>query len=171
MSYTYLLEQGEEYSAASFSDIPWRQVGAALLRHDNSIAACGFNGFPAHMDEKWEDRATRRKYVVHAEQNALRYVKPLECRLIATTTLPCNDCLKVISSYGIGRVLYNDTYPTDESTLELAADFGIELVQLKKKRLTSYWDHSKKPSEFVVKDGDNEVHRGCYKTGERMLGL
>jgi dCMP deaminase len=159
-----------EVSAKKSKD-PWRQVGAALLRHDNSIAACGFNGFPAHMDEKWEDRATRRKYVVHAEQNALRYVKPLECRLIATTTLPCNDCLKVISSYGIGRVLYNDTYPTDESTLELAADFGIELVQLKKKRLTSYWDHSKKPSDFVVKDGDNEVHRGCYKTGERMLGL
>jgi dCMP deaminase len=84
---------------AKKSKDPWRQVGAVLLRHDNTIAACGYNGFPAHMVEDWSDRERRRNYVVHAEQNALRHVKPNECRLIASTTLPCNNCLK--SPYAI----------------------------------------------------------------------
>ncbi len=33
----------------------------------------------------WVDRDKRRLYIVHAEQNALRYVKPDECALIAVT--------------------------------------------------------------------------------------
>ena len=115
---------------AKKSKDPWRQVGAVLLRHDNTIAACGYNGFPANMVEDWSDRERRRKYVVHAEQNALRHVKPNECRLIASTTLPCNNCLKSLASYGIRRIVYRETYPTDESTILLAADFGIELINI-----------------------------------------
>ncbi len=115
---------------AKKSKDPWRQVGAVLLRHDNTIAACGYNGFPAHMVEDWSDRERRRKYVVHAEQNALRHVKPNECRLVATTTLPCNNCLKSLASYGIRRIVYRETYATDESTILLAADFGIELINI-----------------------------------------
>jgi len=117
-------------AVAKKSKDPWRKVGAALLRHDNTLAACGYNGFPADMDEDWSDRAYRRSFVVHAEQNALRYVKPGECKVIATTTLPCNDCLKAIASYGIKRVVYNETYDRDESTLSLAKDFGIELINI-----------------------------------------
>jgi dCMP deaminase len=82
------------------------------------------------MQEDWTDRDKRRKFVVHAEQNALRYVKPDECRLIAVTLLPCNDCLKAIASYGIKEIVYAQTYELDESTLELADEFGITLTQL-----------------------------------------
>ena len=124
----------DEY-AMSLADVvakkskdPWRQVGAVILRNDNTIASCGYNGFPAHMVEDWSCRDKRRKYVVHAEQNALRHVKPQECRLIASTTLPCNDCLKSIASYGIRRIVFRETYPTDESTMLLASEFGIELI-------------------------------------------
>ena len=115
---------------AQKSKDPWRKVGAVLLRHDNTIAACGYNGYPAHMVEDWSSREKRRKYVVHAEQNALRHVKPNECRFIATTTLPCNDCLKAIASYGIRKIVYRETYPTDESTIILASEFGIELMNV-----------------------------------------
>ncbi len=82
------------------------------------------------MQEDWSDRDKRRKFVVHAEQNALRYVKPDECRLIAVTLLPCNDCLKTIASYGIKEIVYRDVYLHDESTLELADEFGIKLLQV-----------------------------------------
>ena len=109
---------------------PWLQVGAVLLRHDNTIAGIGFNGFPSGMDEDWTDREKRRSYVVHAEMNALRYAKPQECRLIASTTLPCNNCLKAIASYGISKVVYRYVYDRDESTMTLAKDFGIELIKL-----------------------------------------
>jgi dCMP deaminase len=109
---------------------PWLQVGAVLLRHDNTVAGIGFNGFPSGMTEDWQDRATRSLYVIHAEQNALRYTKPGECRLIASTTLPCNNCLKAIASYGISKVVFRYSYEKDDSTLKIASDFEIELINL-----------------------------------------
>jgi dCMP deaminase len=118
------------FAVAEKSKDPWRKVGACLVRHDNSIASVGYNGFIAGMQEDWSDRENRRRLVVHAEQNALRYIKPDECRLIAVTLLPCNDCLKAIASYGIKEIAYAQTYELDESTLELAEEFGIKLIQL-----------------------------------------
>ena len=114
-------------TVAKKSKDPSRKVGACVLRKDNSIASVGYNGFPAGMLEDWSDREQRRKFVVHAEQNALRYIRPDECGLIAVTTLPCNDCLKAIASYGIKRVVYGESYEFDSSTEEIADKFGIEL--------------------------------------------
>jgi dCMP deaminase len=126
----------EEYAlsiaetVAQKSKDPWRKVGACILRNDNSIASVGYNGFPAGMTEDWSDREERRLFVVHAEQNALRYIRPEECGLIAVTTLPCNDCLKAIASYGIKRIVYRDCYERDSSSERIAEKFGIELIQL-----------------------------------------
>lgn len=116
--------------AAKKSKDPWRQVGACLLRHDNTVAGIGFNGFPAGMREDWQDRDKRRLLVVHAEQNALRYVKPDECELIAVTLLPCNNCLKAIASYGIKSIVYREIYDRDITSINLAQDFGIKLIRL-----------------------------------------
>jgi deoxycytidylate deaminase len=82
------------------------------------------------MEEDWSNRDERRKYVVHSEINALRYVKPNECYLAATTLLPCNDCLKSLASYGIKKIVYGEVYQLDPSTLELATKFGIELLSI-----------------------------------------
>ena len=126
----------EEYAlalaktASLKSKDPYIQVGCCLLRHDNT-AVLGFNGFPSKMKEDWSDREQRRKYVVHAEQNALRYTKPNECYLAASTLLPCNDCLKALASYGIKKIVYEVDYSKDLSTKELAEKFQIELKQLK----------------------------------------
>jgi dCMP deaminase len=116
--------------AAQKSKDPWVKVGTCLLRHDNSVASLGYNGFPAGMQEDWDNRDERRKYVVHSEVNALRYVKPNECYLAATTLLPCNDCLKSLASYGIKKIVYGEVYQLDPSTLELATKFGIELLSI-----------------------------------------
>jgi dCMP deaminase len=116
--------------AAQKSKDPYIKVGCCLLRNDNSVASLGYNGFPAGMAEDWDNRDERRKYVVHSEINALRYVKPNECYLIATTLLPCNDCLKSLASYGIKKIVYGEVYKQDPSTLELAEKFGIELLSI-----------------------------------------
>lgn len=116
-------------TAARKSKDPWVKVGACILRHDNTIAALGYNGFPARMIEDWSNRDERRRFVVHAEQNALRFIKPDEARLIACTLLPCNDCLKSIASYGIQVIVYDQLYAPDSSTVDLAAAFGIKLIQ------------------------------------------
>jgi dCMP deaminase len=126
----------EEYAialagvAALKSKDPYVKVGCCLLRHDNTIASLGYNGFPSGVEEDWSDRDERRKYVNHSEQNALRFVKPNECYLAAITLLPCNDCLKSLASYGIKKVIYREVYDRDDSSLIMANKFGIELKQL-----------------------------------------
>ena len=126
----------EEYAmalagvAALKSKDPYVKVGCCLLRHDNTIASLGYNGFPSGVEEDWSDRDERRKYVNHSEQNALRFVKPNECYLAAITLLPCNDCLKSLASYGIKKVIYQEVYDKDDSSLIMANKFGIELKQL-----------------------------------------
>jgi len=116
--------------AAQKSKDPYVQVGTCLLRHDNSVGSLGYNGFPAGMKEDWSDRDERRKYVVHSEVNALRYIKPNECYLAATTLLPCNDCLKSLAAYGIKKIVYGEVYKLDPSTIELSEKFGIELINI-----------------------------------------
>ena len=118
------------FTVSKKSKDPWWKVGACLLRHDNTVAAVGYNGYPAGMVEDWSDRDRRRVFVVHAEQNALRYVRPGECSLLAVTLLPCNDCLKMVASYGIKKIVYAEDYDRDLSSLELAEHFGIELEKI-----------------------------------------
>lgn len=127
----------EEYAlrlaevAALKSKDPWRRVGTCLLRHDHSCCSLGFNGFAAGMVEDWSDREKRRKYTVHSEQNALRYARPGECYLAACTHLSCNECLRALASYGIKTLVFKEEYETDNSSLELAYEFGIKLIQIK----------------------------------------
>lgn len=114
---------------AKKSKDPWRKVGVVILREDNSIASVGYNGFPQGMEEDWSSREERSKFVIHAEQNALRYTQPGEGKILISTTLPCRDCLKAIAAYKIKRVLYKDIYQYDSSSLLTAKKLGIELIQ------------------------------------------
>lgn len=109
---------------------PYVKVGCCLLRRDNTIASVGYNGFPSGLAEDWSDREERRKYVTHAECNALRFIKPGECAVAAITMLPCNDCLKSLASYGIKKIIFEETYERDNSSLDLAKKFSIDLIQL-----------------------------------------
>ena len=117
-------------TVAKKSKDPWIKVGAVILREDNSIASVGYNGFPQGIKEDWSDREERRKFVIHAEQNALRYTKPSEGKTLVSTLLPCRDCLKTIAAYKIKRVLYKDVYKTDPIALDIAEKMGIELIKL-----------------------------------------
>lgn len=120
-------------AAAARSEDPFLQVGAALIRHDKTVAATGYNGAPPGIELDWSDRAHRRARVIHAEANALRYVRPGEVLFVATTHMPCGDCLKNIASYGIKLVVYKDLLPIeyhDPVMLgALAHDLGIELTR------------------------------------------
>ena len=113
------------------SEDPFFKVGACILRNDNSDAGVGYNGAPPGIEIDWSNRDERRRRVVHAEVNALRYVVPNEAYLIACNLLPCNDCLKMIASYGIIKIVYEQTYDLDTSSLDLSKEFNIELINIK----------------------------------------
>jgi len=116
--------------ASERSEDPYLKVGSCVLRHDHSIAGVGYNGTVPGIQIDWTDRDKRRLRVVHAEINCLAYVHPNECYLIASTLLPCNNCLVNIARYGIKKIVYKDVYERDQSTLDLAKEFGIELIRL-----------------------------------------
>ena len=138
-----LINNWEEYAialaqvASLKSKDPYIKVGCCLLRYDNTIASLGYNGFPSGVEEDWSDRDERRKYVNHAEANALRFVKPGECYLAAVTLLPCNDCLKALASYGIKKIIYSQVYDKDSSSLNLSSKFNIEIKQIENIKFTN----------------------------------
>lgn len=123
------------HAAASRSEDPYHQVGVALMRADHTIAAVGYNGAAPGVDIDWSDRDSRRVHVIHAEANALRYVRPGEVHTLASTMMPCHQCVLLMSSYGITRVVYSgelDPKVYDIQFIrELANECGIEIVKEK----------------------------------------
>jgi dCMP deaminase len=119
-------------AAAARSEDPWVKVGACVLRKDHSVAGLGYNGAPSGTDIDWSDRDKRRQYVIHAEANALRYLRPDEGSILAVTLAPCPSCLTLIASYRIPTVFYRDTsenYPIGTSE-NVASELGIVLRRI-----------------------------------------
>lgn len=124
--------------AASRSEDPYLQCGAAIIRTDGTVAALGYNGAPPHVTIDWSDRGERRKRVIHAEANALRYLSPTDAvDFIACTHLPCLECIKMIRSMGVFTVWYTNDLPehyNENEILDVAAEFGMAVQQRVGKR-------------------------------------
>lgn len=114
------------------------KVGACVLRADMSVASVGYNGAPSGVELDWTDRDERRKYVLHSEVNALRYVtiRDVLDGLIAVTHMPCTECLKHIVAHGIRQVVYEDTLDPsvyDEKAIEhVASALGVTLTRIRR---------------------------------------
>ncbi len=115
------------------SQDPYVQVGACAVMQDNSVSL-GYNGPPPKIEIDWSDRDRRLSRVIHAEVNALRAVGPGECKFLAVTLLPCRSCMTFIASKGVKRIVFREVYHRDQLAFELAKEFGIELVQIPRKR-------------------------------------
>lgn len=114
------------------SEDPYVQVGAVIIKHDNSIIL-GYNGAPPKIEVDWSDRNARRDRVIHAEENALDNIKYGEAKIVAVTAMPCKGCIKKLAQKGVKTVYYGqelDGYDNDFAK-KLAKEFGIELIQKK----------------------------------------
>lgn len=124
-------------TAALRSEDPKRQVGAAVLDADGHVLALGYNGPPPGIDltdDEWASDMVKAGAVIHAEVNALRFVRPREAVLLASTYRPCAGCLKTAAAQGVTRVVYRDL-PERAGEDSVSAGFarrrlGLELVQL-----------------------------------------
>ena len=101
----------------------------------------------------------------------MRYTSPGEGKTLVSTLLPCRDCLKTIAAYKIKRVLYKEIYKSDPIALEIAEKMGVTVVHFEREPKTSYWDHSTKPSVFVVKEGNCVTYRGTFYDGAKLLKI
>lgn len=118
--------------ASRRSEDPHKKVGACVLDKNGRVLGVGYNGIRKKQiksDEFWSDRENRRKYIIHAEVNALSSVDTSKTYLLAVTLLPCSSCANFIASHNIERVIYLEDYDKDSQSKEIFKFHNIELIK------------------------------------------
>lgn len=98
---------------SAWSKDPRTQIGAVIVGNNREILSQGYNGFPRGVRdnaERYDDRVTKHRYVVHAELNAIlnaarNGTSVAGCTLYINGLPPCNECAKAIIQSGIKRVV------------------------------------------------------------------
>lgn len=95
---------------AQWSKDPSTKTGAVIVDSNNRIISIGYNGFPRgvkDLPERLENRETKYKIIVHAEQNAVLFANgPLVgCRIYIWPFLPCARCAAIVIQAGISEVV------------------------------------------------------------------
>ena len=105
---------------SQWSKDPSSKIGAVAVGEKGQILAQGYNGFPrgiADTPERYNDRDTKYKFVVHAEMNVIYNASyngvSLDGADLYIYGLPtCSECPKGIVQVGIKRVIMpNVRYP------------------------------------------------------------
>jgi len=110
-----------------------RKVGALIVKN-KMIISDGYNGTPSGFENICEDdNNTTKKYVLHAEANAITKVAKsgnnCDNATLYVTTSPCIECSKLIIQSGIKRVVFKEMYRITDG-LELLERAGIEIAHL-----------------------------------------
>ncbi len=127
---------------STWSKDPSTQVGAVTVGGKKEVLSQGFNGFPRAIhdsDERYNDRETKYKFVVHAEMNAIYNATYSGVSLDGATLyvygLPiCSECAKGIIQVGIKKVVVEKSKELDnwnesvQLSKEMFDEAGIELV-------------------------------------------
>ena len=115
------------------SEDPYRKVGVCILNKDGRVLSIGYNGLaPKFKINKnfFNDRDNRRKYMIHAEINALSLIRRTdEPYLLASTLLPCSNCATNIVAYGVKSVVYSEDYEKDATAKEIFKFYNVKLIK------------------------------------------
>jgi len=120
--------------AALRSEDPYLKVGACGLSYDNRVLGVAYNGLKSGKKVKgafWKDRDERRPYMVHAETNLLSLFKRNECKLLACTLLPCENCARMIAAWNVPLVVYGEEYPRAGKTKDIFKFYNIKFTKIK----------------------------------------
>jgi dCMP deaminase len=92
------------------------KVGAVIVDpKTKQVVGIGYNGFPRGVEDsedRYANRETKLKLIVHAEVNAIlnanKSVQGCDLYVYPTMMIPdvCPDCAKVVAQSGIKRVFY-----------------------------------------------------------------
>lgn len=125
---------------SQWSKDPSTKVGAVLVSKDGE-EFLGYNGFPRGVvdsPERWNDRDTKLRYVVHAEANAIlkagHAAKGGILYVYPTFAVPavCSDCAKLVIQSGIkGIVCYYPSPEDEERAKRWAASMETSRTMLK----------------------------------------
>jgi dCMP deaminase len=118
-----------------WSKDPSRKIGVVAVGDLKEILSVGYNGFPRGIhDDLWryEDRETKYKYVVHAEQNLIYNAcltgTSLKGASVFVYGLPvCSECMKGLIQVGVKEVYsLGETNERWVESTNLAKDLASE---------------------------------------------
>lgn len=127
---------------STWSKDPSTQVGAVTVGNKKEVLSQGFNGFPRNIndiDERYNNRETKYKFVVHAEMNAIYNATYSGISLDGATLyvygLPiCSECAKGIIQVGIKKVVVEQSKKLNHwnNSVKLSKimfdEAGVELI-------------------------------------------
>ena len=118
------------------SEDPYKQCAAVCLNEDGYVISTGYNGAPKKVEIDWENRDGRRKWVLHAEENALFNTLIGQTVTVVCSMIPCSHCLLVAKRWKVRHIIYRDfysseTYGSVEETHQMAEVLGIKLEKYK----------------------------------------
>lgn len=134
-----------KYIAENWSKDPSTKVGAILVNYDHQREFIGYNGFPFGVedtDERYNDRETKYKLVVHAEVNAILkaglLAKGSSLYVYPSFMMPplCNDCCKLAIQSGIKEVVGYKADPADPRVQRWAASINISKTMCEEAGIT-----------------------------------
>lgn len=95
--------------AQIWSKDPSTKVGAVAVGAGKNQVAFGYNGFPPGVedtDERLNDRETKLRLTLHAEENALANAT-FDVHTLYVTHAPCSACaLRILAARTVKRVVY-----------------------------------------------------------------
>ena len=118
---------------ATRSKDPYRKVGAVILNSDNRIISTGYNGLaPGYepSEDFWLNKEVRKPFMIHAEINALSYIKRGEGKLLVCTLKPCHNCLLACIAHGIKTIWYGEEKEGLEQSNIIARTYGIRFSSI-----------------------------------------
>lgn len=130
-------------TVSTWSKDPSTQTGAVVVRPDNTIAALGYNGFPAKLNDDpkmYEDREVKYERIIHCEMNAVMNARErVEGYTLYTYPfLSCPRCAVHMVTAGIARVVA-PACPEDkldrwgdamDRTKAIFKEAGVEIVEV-----------------------------------------
>jgi len=128
---------------STWSKDPSSKIGAVIVGTKGQIISQGFNGFPRGINdsnERYNNRAEKYKFVVHAEKNsifnAIHNGASTNGATIYIFGLPvCHECAKGIIQCGISKVFCKMS---------------------KEKRMNSKWNESEEITKIMFKEANIE---------------
>ncbi len=108
-------------------------VGCVLVK-DNHVISSGYNGFLAGAPHKSHIRNEHEQNTVHAEANCIadcakRGISTINA-VAYITHFPCLNCLKLLLTAGITKIIYLNNYNNDELVYEMVNNRNIPLYQM-----------------------------------------
>jgi len=96
--------------ASILSKDPSTKVGAAIFDDKRRILSVAYNGFPRGVEDsqaRLQDRETKYKMVLHAEQNAMAFATaPLHGATMFCTHPCCTQCAAMAIQRGVKHVCW-----------------------------------------------------------------